>query len=210
MALNLSESKKRVDYGRVEDGTYPGRIVRIIDFGMQYATDYKTGEVKKYENGNDVIQHKVWIDFEFPTETIEIDGEQKPRWYGKEYTVSSHEKAAIQHLLKAADPQGKATMKGRNVSGLLGLSLMVSIGSTSSGKAKVAGTTALVKGLSVPELANPTKFFDLSDPKEGDDVLFDSLPDWMKKRIKEGVDFDSTEFYKKFNSFSGMEDDSPY
>ena len=73
--LNLSETKKRVDYGRVEDGTYPARIVRIIDFGMQYATDWKTGEVKKYEDGNDVVQHRVWIDFEFPTETIEIDGE---------------------------------------------------------------------------------------------------------------------------------------
>ena len=187
MALNFSETKKRVDYGRVEDGTYPARVVRIIDFGLQYATDFKTGEVKKYDDGNDVIQHKVWIDFELPTETIDIDGVKKPRWYGKEYTVSSHEKAAIQALLKAADPDGKATMKGKNVVGLLGLPVMLTIGSTSTGKAKVAGITRLIKGMSVDPLANPTLFFDLDEATYKD---FELLPEWMQKRIKDGVDFE--------------------
>jgi len=207
MALNFSETKKRVDYGRVEDGTYPARVVRIIDFGLQYATDFKTGEVKKYDDGNDVIQHKVWIDFELPTETIDIDGAKKPRWYGKEYTVSSHEKAAIQALLKAADPDGKATMKGKNVVGLLGLPVMLTVGSTSTGKAKVAGITRLIKGMSVDPLANPTLFFDLDEATYKD---FELLPEWMQKRIKDGVDFESTGLYKKFNSMSDIEEDSPY
>lgn len=207
MALNFSETKKRVDYGRVEDGTYPARVVRIIDFGLQYATDFKTGEVKKYDDGNDVIQHKVWIDFELPTETIDIDGVKKPRWYGKEYTVSSHEKAAIQALLKAADPDGKATMKGKNVVGLLGLPVMLTIGSTSTGKAKVAGITRLIKGMSVDPLANPTLFFDLDEATYKD---FELLPEWMQKRIKDGVDFESTGLYKKFNSMSDIGEDSPY
>lgn len=207
MALNFSETKKRVDYGRVEDGTYPARVVRIIDFGLQYATDFKTGEVKKYDDGNDVIQHKVWIDFELPTETIDIDGIKKPRWYGKEYTVSSHEKAAIQALLKAADPDGKATMKGKNVVGLLGLPVMLTIGSTSTGKAKVAGITRLIKGMSVDPLANPTLFFDLDEATYKD---FELLPEWMQKRIKDGVDFESTGLYKKFNSMSDIAEDSPY
>lgn len=209
MALNFSETKKaRVDYGRMEDGTYPARIVRILDFGLQFATDFKTGEVKKYDDGNDVIQHKVWIDFEFPTETIEIDSIAKPRWLGKEYVISSHEKAAIQGLLKAADPDGKVTMKGRNVSGLLGLPVMVGVGSTSSGKAKIVNVTRLIKGMNVDPLANPTLFFDLDSP---DIKTFEGLPDWMKKRIQEGVDFDKTAFYKKFNSFEDLEEGgSPY
>jgi hypothetical protein len=212
--LNLSETKKaKTTFPRLEEGTYAARIARIIDFGMQYATDWKTGERKQYDDGNDVIQHKVWIDFEFPTETIEIDGEQRPRWQGKEYTVSAHEKAAIQALLKAADPSGKATAKGRNVAGLLGLPLMVSIGSTNTNKPKITNVAALMKGMSVPELANPTLFFDLD---EVDLTTFESLPDWMKKRIQEGVDFDKTAFYKKYNSFEDLEeagkwgDESPY
>jgi len=33
----------------------------------------------------------------------------------------------------------------------------------------------------------------------------------MKKRIQEGVDFDKTAFYKKFNSFEDLEaEESPY
>ena len=161
MALNFSETKKRVDYGRVEDGTYPARVVRIIDFGLQYATDFKTGEVKKYDDGNDVIQHKVWIDFELPTETIDIDGVKKPRWYGKEYTVSSHEKAAIQALLKAADPDGKATMKGKNVVGLLGLPVMLTIGSTSTGNGNLpnTGTYLLTSQIQIKLFAQAATIF---------------------------------------------------
>jgi hypothetical protein len=70
-----------------------------------------------------------------------------------------------------------------------------------------------MKGMSVPELANPTLFFDLD---EVDLTTFESLPDWMKKRIQEGVDFDKTAFYKKYNSFEDLEeagkwgDESPY
>lgn len=209
MALNFSETKKaKTTYPRIGEGTYPARIVRILDFGMQFATDFKTGEVKKYDDGNDVVQHKVWIDFELPTETIEIEGVARPRWIGKEYTVSAHEKAAIQGLLKAADPGGKATMKGRNVAGLLGLPLMITIGSTSTGKDKITATTSLIKGMNVDPLANPTLFFDLDDP---DIKTFEGLPDWMKKRIQEGVDFDKTAFYKKFNSFEDLEEEeSPY
>lgn len=197
MALNFAETKKaKKDFGRVEDGAYPARVVSIIDFGMQYATDYKTGEVKKYDDGNDVIQHKVWINFEFPTETIEVDGENKPRWYGKEFTVSNHEKSALFSLLKAIDPKGENTNKGRNVKGMLGLPAMVTIGSTSSGKAKIVSVSGVPKGMQVDSLQNPEQFFDL----DSDDVeAFEKLPDWMQKRITEGVDFDSTKFYQAVN-----------
>lgn len=199
MALNFSEKPKaaRKDFGRVDDGAYPARIVQLIDFGKQYATDFQTGEVKKYDDGNPIIQHKVWITFELPNETIEVDGAEKPRWYGKEYTVSLHEKAALTGLLKAADPKGEHTAKGRNVRGLLGLPVMITIGSTKSGKPKVTGVTAVPKGLQVDALANEEVFFDL----DSDDVeVFDGLPSWMQERIKSGVDFDDTKFYQAVNA----------
>lgn len=197
MGLNFSETKKaKKDFGRIEEGTFPARVVSIIDFGMQYATDYKTGEVKKWEDGNDVVQHRVWLNFEFPTETIEIDGEVKPRWAGREFVVSAHEKSALTALLKAIDPKGENTNKGRNVKGMLGLPAMVTIGSTSSGKAKIVSVSGVPKGMQVDSLQNPEQFFDL----DSEDVeQFEKLPDWMKKRITEGVDFDSTRFYQVVN-----------
>lgn len=194
MALNFAETKKpKKDFGRVEDGAYSARIVQIIDFGLQYETDYKTNEIKTYEDGNPVIKHKVWINFEFPEETIEIDGEEKPRWYGKEYTVSSHEKSALYALLKSVDPKGEATDKGRNVKGLLGLPAMVTIGSTSSGKAKISGVSAVPKGLQVGALVNEEFFLDL----DSEDVdSFNNLPGWMKERIKLGIGFSDTTMSK--------------
>jgi hypothetical protein len=199
MALNFADKPKaaKKDFGRAEDGAYPARIVQLIDFGKQYATDYKTGEIKKYDDGNEIVQPKVWITFELPTETIEVDAVAKPRWYGKEYTVSTHDKAALTGLLKAADPKGEHTAKGRNVRGLLGLPVMITIGSTSSGKAKVAAVSAVPKGLPVDPLANPESFFDL----DSDDVdMFEALPNWMRERITSGVDFDSTKFYQAINA----------
>lgn len=200
MALNFAETSavKKKDVSRVEDGAYPARVVQIIDFGKQIETDYKTGEPKVYEDsGQPVIKHKVWINFELPTETIELNGEQRPRWYGKEYTVSSHEKSALAGLLKAVDPKGEHTSHGRNAKGILGLPVMITIGSTSSGKAKVAGVSAVPKGMTVDELANGETFFDLDN---GDIETFESLPQWMQDRIVNGVDFDDTKFYQVVNA----------
>lgn len=194
MALNFAEKQTtKKDFGRVEDGAYPARIVQIIDFGLQYETDWKTQEIKTYEDGNPQIKHKVWINFELPDETIEIDGVDKPRWYGKEYTVSAHEKSALAALLKAVDGKGTATDGGRNVKGLLGLPAMLTIGSTSSGKAKVSAVSAVPKGMQVGALVNDEAFFDLdSDDVEG----FEKIPNWMKTRIKEGIGFEDTKLAK--------------
>jgi len=195
MALNFAEKSggAKKDFGRVEDGAYPARIVQIIDFGLQYETDWKTGDVKTYDDGNPMIKHKVWINFELPDETIEIDGVAKPRWYGKEYTVSAHEKSAMHALLKAVDGKGTATNSGRNVQGLLGLPAMLTIGSTSSGKAKVSAVSAVPKGMQVGALTNDEAFLDL----DSDNVeAFFGLPAWMRKRIEEGIDFTTTKLAK--------------
>ena len=194
MALNFAEKKSvKKDFGRVEDGAYPARIVQIIDFGQQIETDWKTGEPKTYDDGNLMVKPKVWINFEFPDETIEIDGVEKPRWYGKEYTVSTHEKSALAALLKAVDPKGEFADKGRNVPGLLGLPAMVTIGSTSSGKAKISAVSGVPKGMQVAGLTNEEAFLDLDS--DDTDAFFE-LPSWMQKRIREGVGFDTTKLAK--------------
>ena len=207
MALNFAEKKSvKKDFGRVDDGAYPARIVQIVDFGLQYATDWKTGEVKKYDDGNDVMQHKVWINFELPDETIEIDGVARPRWYGKEYTVSAHEKSALHALLKAVDPKGDNTDKGRNVRGLLGLPAMVTIASTSSGKPKIGAVSGVPKGLQVGALANDEAFLDLDSV---DTDSFFELPAWMQKRIKEGIGFDDTKMAKALASCGNVDASKP-
>ncbi len=169
--------KKSSSNGRVEDGTYMCRIAQLVDLGVQ-----------KFEwQGEEKEAHKVFITFEFPTERIIVNEEDRPRWLSKEYTVSNHEKSGLYALVQAADPDGKATRKGTYVKGLLGLPVMVTVASTASGNAKVASVARLMKGMAVPELENPVSFFDLDKP---DMAVFEKFPQWLKDKITSGVDFD--------------------
>ena len=174
MGLKVSQkSKKKTDFGRVEDGVYAARVVRIIDLGIQPDINFKTGEQYEWEDGNPKSTPKVWIDFELPTETINIDGEEKPRWYGRKFTVSNHEKAALTQLIKA-------TKCGDDLTKVVDVPIMVQIGSTENGKAKIVGITPLPKGMVVPPLANEIKIFDIDNP---DMDLARSLPDFLKEMI---------------------------
>ena len=193
MSLKIGAAKVKKDFGRVEDGTYPARIVQVIDFGQQIETDWKTKEVKTYENGNPMIKPKVWITFELPDEFIEVDGEQKPRWYGKEYTVSAHEKSAMASLMKAVDP--KNTSDGY-LPKVLGLPAMITIGSTSTGNAKISAVSAVPKGMQVGALVNEEFSFDLDS---GTAESFNGLPKWMQDKIKESVGFDRTKLAGKLS-----------
>lgn len=172
--------------GRVEDGTFPVRVVQVVDLGIQ------KGEFK----GEEYIRPEVMITFEFPTETITIDGEEKPRWLSKQFTVSMHEKSALYALVNAFDPDGKATRKGSNPKGLLGLPGMVTVGSTASGNAKVAGVSRLMKGLAVAELQNGPVYFELDSASSENNQAFEALPSWLQDKIKSAMNFDTSKFAK--------------
>ena len=67
----------------VEEGTHLGVCSMLIDLGMQYSEVYKKS------------QRKVLIGWELPDETIEIDGEMKPRVLSKRYTANLSEKSNL-------------------------------------------------------------------------------------------------------------------
>lgn len=182
MKFNKPAGKK--NNGRIEDGTYSARVVQVIDLGVQ----------KDEYNGEEKIKPEVLVTFEFPTELLVINGEERPRWLSKNYTVSLHEKAALTQLLNAVDPDGKLTKKGANPQGILGQACMITVGSTASGNAKVVGVSRLLKGLQVPELDNPTAFFDLDSDSKDNKAVFESLPDWIKTKIQSAMNYDNSAF----------------
>lgn len=196
-----TEAKKK--FSRIEDGTYVARVVQIIDLGVQE---------DEYE-GQKKIGPKVFINFEFPTELME-DNENKPHWLGKEFTVSLHEKAVMTKLVAAADPDGKATSKGRNLKGLLGLPLMVTVGTTGTGNAKIAGVARLMKGLSVADLSKDPLFFDMDSATKEE---YDVLPQWIREKILVSRDFDDVPLAKLIKGSTSESaypvadmEDSPY
>lgn len=180
MSLKLStieESSNKKDFGRLEDGPHLARIVSVVDFGEQNQTDYQTGEAT-------APKKKVMITYETPNEhiTYEKDGEEvtKPRWISKEYTLSMHEKSALFKLVKTIAPDANSLDE------LLNLPCMITVASTSGGKAKIDAVSLPMKGIEVPALENETFHFDFSEP---DMDLFSKLPEWQQNKIKEANDY---------------------
>ena len=181
MATKLNEIKtEKKEYGRVEDGTYPARIVQLIMLGSQVQTDWQTGEAKEDKEGNVIYKEEVWVTFEFPTERVQYtndEGEEvdRPRWQSKNYVLSMNEKANFFKMLNAVNPEAET------LHDLLGKAGTVTVGSTSSGKAKITGVNSPMKGMPVPELENDAVVYDLDEP---DQEVFDSLPDFLQEKIK--------------------------
>jgi len=159
---------------RIGEGTYPARIVQIIRLGDQRIFHYQTGKPELNKRGEQKILPKLWVTFELPTETIEIDGEDKPRWISKEYTESTHETAAFYSVVMAADKNAP------DLESLLGKAVMVTIGTTSGGKDKVTQVAPLMKGVKVDDLANPTLYYDIDDH---DQDVYEKLPEFLRDKI---------------------------
>lgn len=182
MATNLKKMKSpKKDYGRVEDGTYPVRIVQAIMLGVQLQTDWQTNEAKVDKEGNLVYLPEVWITYEFPTERVKYmnDKEEevdRPRWQSKTYTLSMGKKANFLKVMNAfAGPEAETLEE------LLGKPGIVTVESTSGGKAKITNVAPPMKGMEVGPLENETSLYDLDEP---DEEVFDSLPDFLQEKIR--------------------------
>ena len=69
----------------MDAGTHPAVCVGVIDIG----THTDTWE------GKSITKDQIVLLFDFPTETIEIDGKQKPRCLSLKLTKSRHEKSKM-------------------------------------------------------------------------------------------------------------------
>lgn len=189
LKANQKVSSSKKSYPVLAKGTYPARVVQIVDLGVQqehqYPSDkplYWTPDGKKVpeETGNPVLQPRVFINFEFPTKLFDYDGEQKPYWVGKEFTVSNDDRSNMYALMEAA---GLDPVNG-NIGSLLDKTVQATIGETSGGKAKVTTITAVMEGITVPELVNTPVLFDLD---EFDTAVYENLPSWLKDKIDNRV-----------------------
>ena len=159
---------------RIAEGTYPARLVQIISLGVQ-ETEWQ-GQTK--------TAPKVMLTFELPTETININGEDQPRWISKEFNLSLHEKSSLTPVVKALDPKGEC----QDLTDLLGKPCMVQVGSTASNNAKITNIVAPMKGMPVAPIYNEAKMvaFDFDSP---DLELFATFPQFMQDKIKEAVNY---------------------
>lgn len=167
MSLKIGES---TSFTVVDKGTYPARLVQVVDLGVQEVQDYETKKNK--------LQNRVYFTYELPDETITINGVERPQWISKDYNVSYFESSDLTKVISVLNPEADTLFD------LLGHPCMLEVGHTSGGKAKVTNISHVPKRMEVGSLDNPTLALDLS---EFDLTVFNKLPEWLRKKISNSM-----------------------
>lgn len=175
------------DFKPVPEGNHTARCYRIIELGTQEST--YDGEAR--------LSHKVLIGWELHGEADDgtplSSDDGKPFTVTKQYTLSLGKKATLRADLESWRGQAftDQDLKGFDISKLLGAYCMVTVkhdkkdDKTYVNVASVARWPAALKNAK-PAAYYPDQIFDLDSR---DMSIFDTLPEWMQKKIKESVEW---------------------
>lgn len=184
-----AKRKPASDIPPLDGGTYMGVCVAVIDLGQQYK------QYEKQKQGR-YVEQCLFI-FEIPSECVQVDGQDKPRWLSsKRFTVSLHERSALFQLLTSwrgkalseaeLDPAGEGfdliQMAGQ------GAMLSVSVNEKDDGSRsnKIEAVTGFPKGIAPPKPESEILVFDADDP---DMEVFGKLPEWIQDTIRKSTQF---------------------
>lgn len=173
----------------MEAGSYPARVVRVVDWGVQ-----PPHPQDKYGKGP---VHKISVTYEFPEEFIKDeegnDIEEKPRWLAEQFPLRplTSDLATSTARSKAIDVDGKFN---GDWSQYLNLPCEPVIEINKSGYNKISSVNPLrkAKAQKLDELQNEPMFFDLANPNKED---FEKLPKWEQAQICKNVNFKGSKLY---------------
>jgi len=172
------------DFTPAPAGLHRAVCISYVDIGT-HESEY---------NGQKKIQNKVMLTWELPDETIEINGEVKPRVVSKFYTKSLHEKANLRHDLASWRSREftEEELKGFDLDNILGKACQVNIiheKKQAGVRAKVSAVLPLSKGMIKPEPSIEPWRYDI----EEDGYNFPSqLSDKMKELIRKSFEMSGT------------------
>jgi len=189
--MTLDANKLPQDFKKaplLDHGTYPARLVGVLDLGLQ-PQSYKGQEKAPVNN--------IMLTYELSTEFLKDENDEditdKPRHISETiaFYPLSVEKATSTKRYLALDPEKKY---GGDWSKVVGAPCSVTIihnKSRLSDKiyANVSYVSGPMKGFPYPELKNDPKILDRDDP---DMEVWNNLPEWIQKKIMDGLDFSST------------------
>lgn len=156
----------------VEPGVYMAACVGVIDLGKQYSD--------KFKNYSD----KIMLTFELLGETVEIDGEQKPRQISRIFAFARGAKSGLRKFLQSWDgvTLSDEQMENEDLSKRLGRTCQLQIVLNETGdKANIDNVMAIPKGV---QTAKPQSEMILFDLEEFDQATFDKLSDWTREAIQ--------------------------
>lgn len=165
----------------MEGGTYTGICVGAYYIGEQ-ETNYK---------GKTGYDRQVLLTFEFPDESIEIDGKQKPRQMSKTVTATTSKRGNLRGIASSLMKKDYTDEEFRlfDTDDLLGRSALLKVEvNDSKERSKIVGWMPLPKGMPQPTTESELLAFSVT---EWDDDKFAKLPEWVQERIKKSTEYQS-------------------
>ena len=161
----------------VDPGVYMAVCVGIIDLGEQYSEAFKN-----YSN-------KCMIVWELPGETIEIDGEQKPRQLSKEFTIASSNKSNLRKFIESWNGKTYSDEEFVNIElfDQIGKPCQLNVVLNSTGEyANVDNIMPIPRGFPAPTTETPPIKWDI---EAWNDEVFKTLPEWIQEKIKKSTQY---------------------
>lgn len=189
MALKAAKEGNKgsfIPQANIEPGTYPARLVQIIDLGLQAQRPFQG---KDKPPANEIMLTYELVD-EFMKDEAGNDIEDKPRWISETLPFFGlfADKAKSTKRYYALDPNNE---HDGDFAQLIGTACNVTVINNSVGD-KVYDNVAAVTTMrerdaaKCPDLVNPPKVFDVDAP---DMEVFNSLPEWIRDKIKSNLNF---------------------
>ena len=161
----------------VEPGVYMAVCIGFIDLGEQYSEKFKS-----YTNKG----MYVW---ELPGETIEIDGEQKPRQLSKEFTISASNKSNLRKFIETWNSKSYSDedFMEFDVFEQVGKPCQLNVVLNETKEySNVDNLMPIPRGFPAP--TTDTKLIKW-DMDAWNDEVFAELPEWIQEKIKKSTQY---------------------
>lgn len=197
MALNAANAPQGSgkQFDPMESGTYPARLVQVIDLGLQPQRPYKGQEKQP--------AHEIMTTYEFTDEFLKDedgnDMEDKPRHLSENFPLYhlDSEKAKSTKRYLSLDPSKKF---GGDWAQLIDTPVMVTVmQNPPNTKGRIYTNITAISPMRekdakrLPELVNKPKVFDLDAP---DLDVFNSLPKFIQEKIAHNLEFEGSKLQK--------------
>lgn len=192
-AANVSNTN-RVEQPTMEADSYPARLVQVVDLGVQPQRAYQ-GQAKPPARTINVTYE---IDGVFMVDEDGNELKDKPKWLSEDFPFypPSVERSKCAKRMKVFDKEGACD---GDISLMLGSPCTVTV-AINAGKGKhegkffenISNVTPLTRGVSVSELVNEPRFFDLEEPNA---EVFNALPKFLREKISNSLEIDQTPLF---------------
>lgn len=161
----------------VEPGVYMAVCIGVIDLGEQYSEMFKS-----YSN-------KVLFVWELPSETVEVDGEQKPRQLSKEFTISSSNKSNFRKFIESWNSKsyGDDEFLEFDIFDQVGKPCQLNVVLNETKEySNVDNLMPIPRGFPAPQSDTERIYWDMD---AWNDEAFGKLPEWIQEKIKKSSQY---------------------